>query len=66
MAGEEEYEVERLVRYRKKGDSFLVKWSKYPSSENSWEPADDLPEDAVAAWPGRILDPPFLASDNKK
>jgi hypothetical protein len=29
---------------------FLVKWEGYPSSENTWEPTDNLPADAVALF----------------
>ena len=41
---EEQYEVEAVVdsrRHRGK-DQYLVKWKGYPTSENTWQSADDL------------------------
>jgi hypothetical protein len=44
--GEEEYEVEQLVAHRHHGRSktlqYLVKWKGYPTSDNTWEPADQI------------------------
>jgi len=41
---EEEYEVEAIIAHRKreKGHRYLVKWTSYPSSDNSWQSSDDL------------------------
>jgi hypothetical protein len=42
--GEEEFEVEEIIdkhTYRKK-KQYLVKWSGYPASDNSWVDAKDL------------------------
>jgi hypothetical protein len=53
-AGEEEYEVEKIVQRRpfRKGDPakidgddgylYRVKWQGWPSSDNTWEPASNL------------------------
>jgi hypothetical protein len=45
--GEEEYEVEDIIKHRTKGRrhtrrQYLVKWKGYPSSENSWVDESDL------------------------
>lgn len=43
--GVEEYEAETILRHKKvRGGSFrfLVKWKEYPTSENSWEPEENL------------------------
>ena len=44
IEGEKEYKVEAIIRHKKKGRGFhyLVKWSGYPTSENSWEPEGNL------------------------
>jgi len=44
IEGEEEYEVEAIIAHRKwgKGHRYLVKWTSYLSSENSWQSSDDL------------------------
>ena len=41
---EEEYEVEKVLRHRKKGRllEFLIKWKGYPEEEASWEPERNL------------------------
>jgi hypothetical protein len=40
--GEEEYQVERIMGHRNKGQTrelqYLVKWLGYPDSDNMWEP----------------------------
>jgi hypothetical protein len=42
--GEDEWEVEKIVQHRNRddGDEYLVKWSGYPESESTWEPATNL------------------------
>ncbi len=45
--GEEEYEVETIIRHRSKGrkkkiNEYFVSWKGYPSSENSWVKEVDL------------------------
>jgi hypothetical protein len=44
--GEEEYEVEQLVAHRYHGRNktlqYLVKWKGYPTSDTTWEPADQI------------------------
>jgi hypothetical protein len=44
--GEEEYEVNEIIRHRTKGRTrareYFVSWKGYPSSENSWVKAKDL------------------------
>ncbi len=46
MAGEEQYEVESIRSHRRQGRGkqlqYLVKWSGYPKSDNTWEPAGHL------------------------
>ena len=45
MEGEEEWEVESIVRHRKyRGNTirYLVKWKGYPSADNSWKPEENL------------------------
>jgi hypothetical protein len=41
---EEEYEVEDILqqRKRKERDEYLVKWKRYSSDWNTWEPAENL------------------------
>ena len=42
--GEEEFEVEAIVGHKMEcgKNKFLVKWKGYPTSENSWEPLQNL------------------------
>ena len=42
--GEEEYEVEAILRHKGKGAqrSYLVMWQGYPITEASWEPKSHL------------------------
>nr|POF17929.1 retrotransposon-derived protein peg10 [Quercus suber] len=37
---DDEYVVEKILK--KKGQNYLVKWEGYPSSENTWEPKENL------------------------
>ena len=44
IEGEERYEVESIAAHRKRGRGYhyLVKWTGYPSSENTWQSSEDL------------------------
>jgi len=44
VEGHPEYEVEKIVGYRKRGrgESYLVKWKGWPNEENTWEPKSNL------------------------
>ena len=44
VEGEEEYEVEAILRHKGKGSSrlYLVLWKGYPIIEASWEPESHL------------------------
>src|SRR5712675_2343060 len=46
---QEEYEVEAIVNHRHHGRrrqlQYLIKWKGYPSSDNTWEAADDVHAD---------------------
>ena len=39
-----EYEIEAIISHRRsgKGRAYLVKWKGYPTSENTWEPEQNL------------------------
>ena len=49
--GQEEYEVKQIVSHRIFGRNkqlqYLVKWQGYPSSDNTWEPAENLHADEL-------------------
>ena len=44
--GEEEYEVEKVIDAKQIGKKkkwhYLIKWKGYPTSDNSWEPEDNI------------------------
>ena len=53
------YEVDRIVAKRVKGGKaeYFIRWQNYSPSENTWEPAEHLPEDLIAAFENRSVDP---------
>lgn len=53
------YEVERIVSKRNQGGSveYFVQWKNYSSTENTWEPSEHLPEDLIAAFERKLVDP---------
>lgn len=44
ISGEPRYEVEEILKHRKKGRGFqyLIKWKDYPMNERTWEPVRHL------------------------
>jgi hypothetical protein len=46
MNGKEEYEVEKILDMKQKGQGckmhYLIKWKGYPTSDNSWEPEENV------------------------
>src|SRR5712675_780009 len=55
IEGEEEYEVETIVNHRHYGRwrqlQYLIKWKGYPSSDNMWEPEENVhAEDLVREY----------------
>ena len=51
------YKVERIVAKRVKGKAeYFIQWQNYSPSENTWEPAEHLPEDLIAAFENRSVD----------
>ena len=60
------YEVERIVAKRVKGrkTEYFIHWQNYSPSENTWEPAEHLPEDLIAAFENRSVDP--IHADERK
>ena len=52
-------EVERVVEKRVKGRNieYFIHQQNYSPSENTWEPAEHLPEDLIAAFENRSVDP---------
>ena len=53
------YEVERIVSKQNQRGSikYFVQWKNYSSTENTWEPSKHLPEDLIAAFERRPVDP---------
>ena len=53
------YEVERIVAKRVQGGraEYFIQWQSYSSSENTWEPAEHLPEELITAFENRSVDP---------
>ena len=53
------YEVERIVSKRNQGSNveYFIQWKNYSSTENTWEPPEHLPEDLIAAFERRSVDP---------
>ena len=45
--GEPEYIVERILKSRRKGAEYLVKWKGYGDTENTWEPRAYVEETAA-------------------
>ena len=53
------YEVERIVAKRVTGGKaeYFIQWQNYSPTQNTWEPAEHLPEDLIAAFESRSVDP---------
>ena len=53
------YEVYRIVAKRVQGGraEYFIQWQSYSSSENTWEPAEHLPEELITAFKNRSVDP---------
>src|SRR6266571_1845856 len=51
IEGEQEFEVEKILDAQPRGKGhkmhFLVKWKGYPTSDNSWEPRENLHADRL-------------------
>jgi len=51
IEGEQEFEVEKILDAQPRGQGckmhFLVKWKGYPTSDNSWEPKENLHVDEL-------------------
>ena len=49
--GEEEFEVEKIIDMKQMGRGrktyYLVKWKGYPTSDNSWEPRENIHADEL-------------------
>ena len=54
---EDFYEVEKIIKMKiQKGKNlFLVKWVGYPSSENTWEPKENLDDGARESHNSQIV-----------
>ena len=60
MDGQEEYEVEQILSHRTFGRQkqlqYLVKWKGYPSSDNTWEPAENIHvDDLIQEYRQRMM-----------
>lgn len=53
------YQVERIVAKRIQGrkSEFFVQWKDYSSAENTWEPSEHVPEELIAVFESRCVDP---------
>lgn len=51
------YEVKCVVAKHVKGAEYFIHWKNYSPSENTWEPAKHLPEDIIAVFENRSVDP---------
>ena len=53
------YEVKRIVakRIQKRKTEYFIQWKNYSPSENTWEPAEHLPQELIAAFNFRDVDP---------
>lgn len=53
------YEVERIVAKRVKAgrEEYFIHWKNYSPAENTWEPANHLPEELIAAFADKFVDP---------
>src|ERR1700744_1670275 len=53
ISGSEEFEVEKILDAKKRGRGrklhYLIKWKGYPTSDNSWEKAEDVHTDELIA-----------------
>ena len=52
------YEVERIVakRFVRGKAEYFIPWKNYCPSENTWEPAEHLPEELITAFDCRAVD----------
>lgn len=52
--------MEHIVAKRGKGGKveYTIQWQNYSPGENTWEPAEHLPKDFIAAFENRCVDPP--------
>ncbi|VDI75598.1 Hypothetical predicted protein [Mytilus galloprovincialis] len=43
------YDVERILKCRKRGNikQYLIKWQGYSSSQNTWEPSNNIPNNLI-------------------
>src|SRR6266702_1431775 len=59
IEGEQEFEVKKILDAQPRGRGrkmhFLVKWKGYPTSDNSWEPRENLHADRCNATAGVIV-----------
>ena len=53
------FEVECVVAKRIQGreTAYFVQWKHYSPEQNTWEPADHLPEELISAFENRSVDP---------